>query len=339
MIEIGGAYQKWVCLLYNKICAHDSKGTHEQNKANGFKLTLVLPIVSFYIILKFPLLLSVHMTQPEEPLLSTKIYWSMCNPCGVDKITTNSKKVHFQRHQIKLNCWWFPIGAPGSERSMRSPSCVFTPWLEHIFSWGLTGETSLESTALPNPAVVVKVLRGCDEDFLLEVRPPRSCWLYTSCCGRCDMFVMPSPSKSVSPWSTSGAIGGCSIGLAKMVVVHMESSRSGNEMMCKTMYANNWRTPSAISSHTPLMKNSAAAFRMAETIVAVVCLFNVRCRIEEGSGHVSCGPAPVIVCLHIEKQWIQRPYHLIQSNWTTFVQMDVVHIEKPWIQRPYQMIK
>lgn len=94
----------------------------------------------------------------------------------------------------------------------------------------------------------------------------------------------------------------------------MASSRSGNEMMCKTMYANNWRTPSAISSHTPLMKNSAAAFLMTETIVAVGGLFNVRCRIEEGSGHVSCGPAPVIVCLHIEKQRIHHPYHLVQSS-------------------------
>ena len=228
------------------------------------------------------------------------------------KSPLNSKKLHFQRHQIKLNCWWCPTGAPGSERSMRSPSCVFTPWLELIFSWGLAGETSSESTALPDPAVVEKVPWGCGEDFLLEVRPPRSCWLYTSCCGLCNVFVMPSPSKSVSPWSTSGAIGGCSIGLAKVVMVHMESSRSGNEMMCRTMYANNWRTPSATSSHTPLMKNSAAAFRMAEMIVVVGCLFNVRCRIEEGSGHVSCRPALVIVCLHIEKQLIHLPYHLIQ---------------------------
>ena len=85
----GGGYQK----LSNKICAHDSKGTHEQNKANGFKFTLVLPIVNFYIIFKFSILLSVHMTQPKEPLLTTKIDWSMSNPCGVDEITTKLKKV------------------------------------------------------------------------------------------------------------------------------------------------------------------------------------------------------------------------------------------------------
>lgn len=81
----------------------------------------------------------------------------------------------------------------------------------------------------------------------------------------------------------------------------MESSCSGNEMMCKTTYANNWRAPSAISSHTPRTKNSAAAFRMVKMIV-VVGFFDVRCGIEEGSGYAACGSAPAIVCLHIEKQ-------------------------------------
>lgn len=67
------------------------------------------------------------------------------------------------------------MAASGSERSMRSASCIFTPSLELIFSRGLTGELSLESTALPDAAVVVKVLPGCGEDFLLEIRPPQTC--------------------------------------------------------------------------------------------------------------------------------------------------------------------
>lgn len=51
------------------------KGTLEQNKANWFEI---------HAAVKAP----VHITQPD---LQPTFCLSMCNPCGVNKITTNSK--------------------------------------------------------------------------------------------------------------------------------------------------------------------------------------------------------------------------------------------------------